>query len=104
MNRQEIKDKIQVLEDSIKDLQNQILFLQRENAILCDGQQWYTEETEEHLVSIKDGSKKKVKEKILIGRIKWNQNFVCSDAGDTVAVERSRIVRMHGEWVGSLAD
>lgn len=82
------KEKIKALQDANTDLEIQLLQI-------CDSQQWYKEEYEDLIIS----KRPKKTEKIIIGRIYWNEDFRDVAAGPVVTIERSRVVRKDGIWL-----
>ena len=85
--------------DKIEELKRQNIELTKQSFLLCDKNQWFTEENEERVVSKRP---KKV-ETFLIGKIHWNEFFedeaYPKDEIKGVWIERSEIVRINGEWV-----
>lgn len=78
----------------------EILELNREDALLCDKEQWYKEQEETQTYG---RGKNKVTETALVGRVYWKQGFKDDDTDDVVWIERSEIAKINGEWQGDLA-
>lgn len=103
MEKTEIKKPItlrSVIRKTIKEFQNNILnyqeairALSEQNMLLCDDEQWFTEQIEK----IKDVAKNGELVDKLIGRVNWEEKFECF--GTTTVIHRSKIVRIDGEWV-----
>ena len=97
LTRKHINNKISSNINRIKKLQDENLRLKRESVLLSDKTQQFTEEVES--VKVREGGKL-VKKDWLIGRIHWKEKFI--DQGDPkgkgVIVERSRVVRVNGNW------
>lgn len=85
-------DAITQLKIAIEQLQRGITLLERENCLICDDKQWYKESIETEPFS-------KRKETRNVGRIYWNENFTDEDSGETITIERSRMVMINGEWL-----
>jgi len=94
--RELIKSKIEVKKESIKTLENEILELTKEYLLISDDKQWFTEKLE---TQTKRVNRKKVTEEKLIGRIHWIQNLVDGDTDEVFPLERSKVVRVDGEWI-----
>lgn len=93
--RKEISDLIEEKIKLQKSLKLEIIELQKEACLLSDKEQWFTERTEECIVS----RRPKKTEKVLIGRIHWKENFKDDDTDDVITIERSMVVRKNGEWI-----
>lgn len=85
-----IQRQIDRLEQSIKETQRKIVKLKIENTLHCDTKQWYKEE------EVKPLGKK---EKILIGKVYYIENFRDEDTGKLIPVTRSKVVRKNGKWL-----
>ncbi|MBW3021684.1 hypothetical protein KY328_02090 [Candidatus Woesearchaeota archaeon] len=83
----------------MQELKNELIELYRQDCLLCDSRQWYTEEEEERIISKRP---KKV-EKDLVGRVHWKEFFYDddypNDKNKGVEIERSRPVKVNGEWI-----
>ncbi len=90
--RQVIHAKIASNAKKIHALHQKNIELSKEELLLSDKQQWYTETTETH-------GKGKNKKEYLIGRINWKEDFKDEDTGEVVTIERSQVVRQNGEWI-----
>lgn len=100
MNREEIQKEIENKKAQIRELRNQIQELYQQDCLLCDDEQWYTEEEEVTVVS----KRPKKTEKHLIGRIHWissfrNEDYPEDDARGWTKVERTEIVKVDGKWL-----
>lgn len=94
-NRMQISE---LKKDSIKKiqlLQSRILELERKDCLFCDEKQWYKEGPETHGT----GKRKLTRN---YGRIYWNEDFKDDDTDQIITIERSRIVKVDGEWVDYL--
>ena len=89
--REELEGCITALRTIIDNAQKEIVELKRETYLLSDEKQWFKEEVEEH------GTKKKPKQ-YLIGRIRWIGKIEDEDTHTFLSVNRSRVVRVDGEW------
>lgn len=96
MTRQEIKDKIASSEEAINSLYEIIGSLRIKDALLCDDQQWYTEQKE---VILTYEGRKKIESVHLIGRIHWKEDFKDMSTGKIITLERNRMVRADGRWM-----
>lgn len=99
MNREQIQQEMESKRTQIQELKNELIELYKQDCLLCDGKQWYTEEEEEHIISRRP---KKV-EKHLVGRIRWKELFYDDDYPNDktkgVEIERSKPVKVDGEWL-----
>ena len=95
MTRKEINTQIEANSARIDELKNKNLELRRQSYLLSDNEQWFTEQLE---VVTERINGKKVKRERLVGRIHWNEDFKDDDTGDVVTIERSRPVRIDGNW------
>lgn len=103
MNRNKINDLIELKKNSINNLNNEIIELQRQSYLLSDKDQWFTENIETVVDwdrSKKDKRRKdwKITKEVLVGRIHWNQEFIDEDTNNSITIERSQVVRVDGEW------
>jgi len=99
MTRQEIRSKILSNIEMIKQLDVENVNLRREAYLISDDTQTFKEQTE--IVTEKEG-RKKIKVEKLIGRVYWEEEFTVigdNDTPDKIKVQRSRIVKINGEWV-----
>jgi hypothetical protein len=92
--RKTIKNLIDKKKSKIQSLKLEIIELNKEEALLSDKYQQFTEVEEEILVY---GRPKKYETK-LMGRIHWKEDFIDEDTGDVITIDRSRLVRINGEW------
>jgi predicted ABC-type ATPase len=92
--REKIAEKIRKNEDKIKELEAANTLLRREDFLLCDDKQWFTEE----VMSV--GKRRKVDK--LVGFVCWNQDFVDEDTDEVFTVVRRRLVRVDGVWTEDL--
>lgn len=69
--------------------------LQKKDILFCDDQQWFTEVEEEVILK----RRPKVTETRLVGRKHWKEDFTDEGTGEIFTIERSRVVRVNGEWV-----
>lgn len=90
--RDELESEIKNKLAEIKVLEGKIAELRKETLLLSDEKQQFKEEIEIH-------TKKGVTEKLLVGRIYWIENFKDQDADAFFPVERSKVVRINGEWI-----
>lgn len=84
--------------DKIEDLKKQNIELSKELYLLSDKKQWFIEKEEEHTIS----KRPKKTETFLVGRIFWKEYFedgsYPNDKSKGIWIERSKIVRINGEW------
>jgi len=80
--------------DKINDLKKENYEISKQLCLLSDEIQQYKEEVEEHLVS----KRPKRSQRFLIGRVHWKQFFKDESSDGGVWIDRSRIVRINGEW------
>ena len=80
--------------NQIKSLEEDLEELVKEDWLLCDDEQWFTEKPEEIIVK----KRPLVKETRLIGRINWESQFTDEDSGEVIKIERSMIVKVNGVW------
>lgn len=92
--RIEIQDQKDEVSRQIRELQHNLSELTKENLLLSDDQQWFTEEIE----TWKTGKWKKKEVTHLVGRVHWVEDFTDESTGDVVSINRSTIVRIDGEW------
>lgn len=59
--------------------------------LLCDDKQWFTEKLELVKVARK-------KEKMLVGRRHWKEDFKDESTGEIVTIERSEVVSIDGRF------
>lgn len=90
--RKQIAKRLNEIEVTIQQLKKECKELQKEDMLLSDKHQWYKEEMRE----VGRGKKKKT---ILEGRIYWNEDFIDEDTGSVITIERSRAVKVDGEWI-----
>lgn len=96
MKRYQITKKIKAKMDQIDKLKSDILDLRRQDALLSDKNQQFTEKEEEVLISVRP----KKYEKKLVGRVHWKERFHDEDdPKNSFVIPRSKIVRINGEWV-----
>jgi hypothetical protein len=88
--REQIAEKIRENKEKIKELESSNVILQREDFLLCDDKQWFTEE----LMTV--GKLRNVTK--LVGFVCWNEDFVDDDTDEVVAVVRRKLVRVDGVW------
>lgn len=90
--RERIQKKIQRQRDIITQSNHKIFELTKEDWLLCDKKQWFTEKEETFL----RGNKKSTH---LVGRINWMEDFYDEcHPNKPIWIERSRIVRVDGEF------
>jgi hypothetical protein len=90
--RERIYAKIKVNEKKIQELLDKNLELERKSYLLSDNKQQYKEQ-------IRTTGRGKNKKTYLEGRIYWIDKFKDEDTGKTIDIERSRAVRIDGEWI-----
>lgn len=98
MTRAEIKAEIKSNLDSIKTLEAANLELVRKSLLLSDDKQWFKEEVESHPRQ-KYQRKPNYLDGKLVGRVHWVEEFKDDDTGKPFSIERSRAVRIDGEWI-----
>jgi hypothetical protein len=92
--RADIRNDISIKEKQIEDLLSEIEQLNKEDILLSDDEQWFSEKQEEFVVSQRP---KKV-EKHLIGRVTRQESISDEDTGEILMIDRSVIVRVDGVW------
>ena len=92
--RKQIKKLIKNKHDKIKQLDSEIIALNREAILLSDKTQRFVEKEEEVLIC---GRPKKYETR-LIGRVFWKQEFKDQDTGEPFTIERNVTVRVNGVW------
>lgn len=95
LEREELRTLIQLKKTQIRSIQEEIKNLEREDCLLCDDLQWYTEKDEEYFVS----KRPKVIKSRRMGRINWMETFYDEDSGEGVDVKRSETVKIDGKWL-----
>lgn len=90
--RKAIKNAQKKLRQKIELINEQLLDLERQNALLSDKKQRYKEEIEEH-------GKGKNKKTYLVGRVYWVETFKDQDTGTLFPMTRSQVVKQDGEWI-----
>lgn len=93
--RQQISDEIKAKQRQVEQLKLDIQTLWRESLLLCDEKQWFEEKMETN--KVREG-RKLVEKQWLIGRIHWVENFRDEDTGEVIPVNRTRIIRVNGNW------
>ena len=88
--RAEISAKIELIEQLEAEKKELIL----EDIQFSDEEQWYTEEEETHEVS----KRPKKSEKFMVGRINWKEELKDESTKESIFIDRSRVVRINGEW------
>lgn len=76
----------------IEKLNAENLEFLRKSYLLCDKRQQFIEE----VVTVGRGKNKREE---LQGRINWMQIFVDEDTGEEFKIQRTRVVRINGEWI-----
>lgn len=92
--RADIRKDISIKEKQIESLLLEIEQLNKEDILLSDDEQWFSEKEEEFVVSLRP---KKV-EKHLIGRVTRQEAITDDDSGEILMIDRSIIVRVDGVW------
>lgn len=95
MKRYRINKKIESKITSIAKLRAEILELRKADLLLSDKNQQFVEQEEDCLIS----GRPKLYEKKLVGRVNWKEKFTDEDTGDSITIDRSRVVRINGEWL-----
>ena len=95
--RKQIRKEIAQNTKAIDALCRANLQLRREDCLLNDETQRYEEKIAHY-------GRGKTKHSVLEGRIYWTQRFKDTDTGGSIAVERSRVVKVDGEWTGLYRD
>ena len=95
MNRKEIQAKMKANNETIERLREENASLYEEDLLLCDDRQWFTEKME--TVTERNGRKRE-KAQRLIGEVHWKEDFTDEDTGETITIERKRLVRVDGKW------
>lgn len=95
MERKEILQQIEDNTQKIKKLKEANRELTRQNMLLSDNEQWFTEKME--TIRTRQNGKIVMIER-LIGKIHYNEAFKDEDTGETIIIERCDIVRVDGNW------
>ncbi len=96
-NRAQIRAEHEEVSAQTESLKLKLTDLVKEDWLLSDKEQWFTEQEETEQVS----KRPKKFETALVGRVHWNEFFQDGDKpeGEGVTIERSKIVRVNGEWL-----
>lgn len=98
MKREEIKKLIDEKLTQIDLLQQEIIELKKQNLLISDDKQWFTEE-----IFFEEKKKFQRKENYLngklVGRIHWKESFQNEDSKEPFIIDRSLIVRIDNQWV-----
>lgn len=92
--RADINQEIAQKWELIDQIKSEIIALKKENLLLCDETQRFEETEEEVIIS----RRPKKTEKRLIGRVLWKEEFKDESTGQSIWIERSRVVRVNGVW------
>lgn len=76
---------------TIADIEEKIRGLVIEDILLCDDWKRYEEKEEVH-------GRGKKQQTLLVGREYWWEEFKDEDGGPSIWIERSRAVKINGEW------
>lgn len=97
--REALEVKRQEVLDLINKHKEELVQITKDLYLLSDDKQWFTEEEEEVIIS----KRPKKTEKQLIGRIHWRECFKDEDNPEDesqwVWIDRSKVVRVDGEWI-----
>ncbi len=93
MKRSQIAKKILANSEKIKAIRQENIELNRQQLLLSDKNQWYTESEE----MVGRGKNKKT---VLVGLVNWKEYFRDEDnPKNNVCIERKQVVRENGEWL-----
>ena len=92
--RKDIRADISAKLEQIEKLKIERQELMLEDIQFCDEEQWYTEEEETHEVS----KRPKKLETFMVGRTHWKEEFKDEATKESIWIDRSRVVRINGEW------
>ena len=92
--RKDIRADISAKEKQSQQLEKEKKELILEDIQFCDEEQWYTEAEETHEVS----KRPKKEETFMVGRKHWKEEFKDEDTKQSIWIDRSRVVRINGEW------
>jgi hypothetical protein len=98
MNRKDIHNQIAEKQLLIQEAKKEIQELNKQDMLLSDDQQWFTEKME--TIAYREG-RKKVKKDQLVGRIHWIDSFqdeYIPGPDGTIKIERCQVVRIDGNW------
>jgi len=98
MTRKEIQQKRKENFDKIEALKLENIELTKQAILLSDEEQQFTEEIESH-PRAKYQREDNYLDGKLVGRIHWIEQFKDEADGTFINVNRSRLVRINGEWV-----
>lgn len=90
--RERISAKIKANKQKIQELLDKNLELERKSILLSDDVQQYKEQ-------IRTTGRGKNKKQYLEGRIYWMEKFKDEDTKKVFEMQRSRAVRIDGEWI-----
>jgi hypothetical protein len=93
--RSDIQAEIESIYEEREKLRIKLEELYKENCLLSDDEQWYTEKEEEQIIS----RRPKKTETKLIGRVNWNESFKDEDTNEVIWIHRTKVVRVDGEWL-----
>lgn len=93
--RKQIEAKIQKNKQLILELKKENNDLYYESLLLTDKEQQYIEEEREVYVT----KRPKVTKKVLVGMVRWNEDFRDEDTGKIVTIQRHQVVKEDGNWV-----
>ena len=94
-SRKEIQDRQESINGQIESLESEWKELEKESLFLSDETQWYREVLEDVIIK----KRPKIVEKIVVGRIYWNENFTDESTGEVITIERCKPVRVGGKWL-----
>jgi len=90
--RERLSAKIKANEQKIQELLDKNLELERKSILLSDDVQQYKEQ-------MRTTGRGKNKKEYLEGRIYWMERFTDGDTKKVFEMQRSRAVRIDGEWI-----
>lgn len=98
MERNEIELKRKENFNKIEELKRDNIELAKQAILLSDEKQQFIEKIESH-PRAKYQRKDNYLDGKLVGRIHWKEDFKDEDTGEKITIDRSRLVRIDGEWV-----
>lgn len=94
--REELQDQYKLNNKKIAELKIANTEIWREQILLSDDKQQFIEKIE--IANYKEG-RKVIKTERLIGRIHWVEYFEDMDTNTKIPINRSRMVRLDGEFI-----
>ena len=91
--RQKIRSQISEKRNKIFQLEKEITELIKQDILVSDKQQRFTESEQGFTYCNRPNVEKKT-----VGVVHWKENYRDEDTGKFIEVERSKVVRVNGNW------